>query len=77
MSDMMRGGMMGLMGNDDKTMADSFQGGVDELEQALIDADVQEIDELASPRKQMQNQEQQGQDQMLMMLMQALGGGGM
>ena len=71
MFDMMRGGMMGSMGNPDAAPADSFQGGLGDLEAALMETNGQEIDELQA-RAQQGGQNQQ--DMMLMQLMQMMGG---
>jgi hypothetical protein len=70
MFDLMRNS--GLMGNPDAVPADSFGGGLEDLESALLESNMQEIDELQARNEQAG----QGQEnQMMMMLMQALGGG--
>jgi len=60
------------MGNDESTPADSFQGGIEDLESALMETNGFEMDELM-PRRQQEGQNDQ--DQMLMMMMQLFGGG--
>ena len=75
---MMMGGLFGQMGNDDAVTADSFQGGLEDLQSALMESNQMEIDELTGMKQQRQAANMQGanqQDQMMMMLMQALGGG--
>ena len=58
------------MGNDQKDVADSFQGGVADLEDALMEQNM-EIDELQALRGQ---QGQGQQNQQMMMLMKMMGG---
>jgi hypothetical protein len=67
----------GRLGNDESVMADSFQGGIADLESALMEGDSYEIDELKmGPEKMGQDMGQMNeQDMMLMqMLMQQMGG---
>jgi hypothetical protein len=47
------------MGNDESMSADSFQGGVADLESALMEGEMSEIDELMQPRQQGQGMGQQ------------------
>jgi hypothetical protein len=75
---MMRGaGESGRMENDHSVMADSFQGGVADIFSALQEQDAREpyyIDELQAP-KQANQQQGNKEAEMLMMMLQALGGG--
>ena len=61
------------MGNDQKDVADSFQGGVADLEDALMEQNM-ELDELQPMRANQQGQN--NQDQLLMAMMQMMGGMG-
>lgn len=61
------------MGNDQKDIADSFQGGVADLEDALMESNM-EIDELQAMQGQANQGQQNGQDQLLMAMMQMMGG---
>jgi hypothetical protein len=75
MFDMMKGGMMGYMGNPDAVPADSFSGGLEDLQSALMETNMQEIDELTGRKMQQERANMGGENQQMMMLMKMLGGG--
>jgi hypothetical protein len=75
MFDLMKGGMMGSMGNPDAVPADSFSGGLEDLQSALMESNMQEIDELTGRKMQQEQANMGGQDQQLMLLIRMLGGG--
>jgi hypothetical protein len=69
MMDLMRNGMHGQMGSNDAVPADSFQGGLADLESALMGQQEEyKIDELQQPKQQEMNPQ-------MMMLLQAMMGG--
>lgn len=75
MFDLMQGGMMGAMGNDSSVPADSFQGGLEDLQSALMEQNATELDELTTRKHEQQMQGQDQENQMLMAIMQMMGGG--
>ena len=62
------------LGNDESMTADSFQGGIADVESALMETEETEIDELMQPRKEEGGMDQMD-PQMMQMLMAMMGGG--